>query len=135
MIRVALFDLGLTLVDSLNRPFPHVKEALQTIQSFTTAKGKPLLLGLVSDFDMPAPPATPAKIAAIFDRYLAVLDQTGLRSFFEPVQRRVTLSTHAGVFKPDRKIFETALRRLASPRVEQVVDDPAPDGPPMDSGR
>ena len=114
MIRVALFDLGLTLVDSLNRPFPHVKEALQTIQSFTTAKGKPLLLGLVSDFDMPAPPATPAKIAAIFDRYLAVLDQTGLRSFFEPVQRRVTLSTHAGVFKPDRKIFETALRRLRS---------------------
>jgi FMN phosphatase YigB (HAD superfamily) len=114
MIRVVLFDLGLTLVDSLNRPFPHVKEALQIMQSFTTAKGKPLHLGLVSDFDLPAPPATPAKVAAIFDRYLAVLDHTGLRPFFEPVQRRVTLSTHAGVLKPDRKIFETALRRLRS---------------------
>ena len=116
MIRVALFDLGLTLVDSRNRPFPHVKEALQTIQSFATTKRQPLLLGLVSDFDMPASPATPAKIATIFDRYLAILDQTGLRSFFEPPQRRVTLSTHAGVFKPDRKIFETALRRLRSTR-------------------
>jgi hypothetical protein len=112
MIRVVLFDLGLTLVDPRNRPFPHVRDALQIIQSFTTAKGKPLAVGLVSDFELPTPPATPAKIAAIFDRYLALLDETGLRPFFEPVQRRVTLSTHAGVFKPDRKIFETALRRL-----------------------
>jgi hypothetical protein len=114
MIRVVFFDLGLTLVDSHERPFPHVEEALQIIQSFRTAKGKPLVLGLVSDFDLPVPPATPAKIAAIFDRYVAILDQTGLRPFFEPVQRRVTLSTHAGVFKPDRKIFEVALRRLRS---------------------
>jgi hypothetical protein len=114
MTRVVLFDLGLTLVDSQNRPFPHVKEALQTIQSFVTAAGKPLVIGLVSDYELAAPPATPAKIAAIFDRYLAVLEQTGLQPFFEPVQRRVTLSTHAGVFKPDRKIFETALQRLRS---------------------
>jgi hypothetical protein len=114
MIRVAFFDLGLTLIDSQDRPFPHVKEALTTIQSFITVKGKPLLTGLVSDFDLPVPPATPAKIAAIFRRYLAVLDATGLRPFFEPVQRRVTLSTHAGVFKPNRKIFETALGRLRS---------------------
>lgn len=112
MIRVVLFDLGLTLIDERNRPFPHVREALKTIQSFTTVKRKPLVLGLVSDFDLPAPPATPAKIAAIFDRYLALLDPTGLRPFFEPVQRRVTLSTHAGVLKPDRKVFDTALRRL-----------------------
>jgi hypothetical protein len=114
MIRVALFDLGLTLIDSQDRPFPHVKEALRTIQSFTTVHRKPLLTGLVSDFDLPVPPATPAKIAAIFRRYLAVLDATGLRPFFEPVQRRVTLSTHAGVLKPGRKIFETALGRLRS---------------------
>jgi hypothetical protein len=114
MIRVVLFDLGLTLIDSQNRTFPHVKEALTTIQSFTTAEGKKLITGLVSDFDLPAPPATPAKITAIFNRYLAVLDGTGLRPLFEPVQRRVTLSTHAGVLKPNRKIFETALARLRS---------------------
>src|SRR5207245_2739019 len=92
----------------------HVKEALATIQAFTTAKGKKLLTGLVSDFDMPEPPATPAKVTAIFSHYLVVLDATGLRPFFEPVQRRVTLSTHAGVLKPGRKIFETALARLRS---------------------
>lgn len=114
MIRVVFFDLGLTLVDSRNRPFPHVKEALRIIRSFTTAEGKPLVLGLVSDFDLPTPPTTPAKVAAIWDRYLTILDRTGLRPFFEPVERRVTLATHAGVLKPHRKIFDTALRRLRS---------------------
>jgi FMN phosphatase YigB (HAD superfamily) len=114
MIRVVLFDLGLTLVDSQDRPFPHVKEALQAVRSFKTADGKPLGIGLVSDFDLPAPPPTKKKIDAIFDRYLAILDQTGLRPFFEPVRRHVTLSTHVGVYKPDRKIFEMALKRLGS---------------------
>jgi hypothetical protein len=114
VISVVFFDLGLTLVDSRNRPFPHVKEALRIIQSFTTAEGKPLVLGLISDFDLPTPPTTPAKVAAIWDRYLTILNRTGLRPFFEPTDRRVTLSTHAGVLKPDRKVFETALRRLRS---------------------
>ena len=45
MIRAVLFDLGLTLIDERNRPFPHVTEALRTIQLFTTAKGKPLAFG------------------------------------------------------------------------------------------
>jgi FMN phosphatase YigB (HAD superfamily) len=66
----------------------------------------------VSDFDMPTPPATPAKIKPIFARYVAILDQVHLRQFFDPVGKCVTLSTHAGVFKPDRKVFELALRRL-----------------------
>ena len=114
MIRVLFFDLGLTLIDSKNRPFPHVNEALQTIQAYVAADGKPLAFGLVSDFDMPAPPATPKKIRAIFERYLSVLDTTGLRPFFEPVQRRVTLSAHGGVLKPHRQIFVTALARLKS---------------------
>lgn len=114
MIKVVFFDLGLTLVDARNRPLPHVREALEAIQSFTIAKAASLTSGLVSDFDMAAPPATRAKVEAIFARYLAVLDETGLRPFFEPVARRVTLSTHAGVFKPDRKIFEMALTRLRS---------------------
>jgi hypothetical protein len=112
MIRVVFFDLGLTLVDSQQRPLPHVKEALQIVQSFTDARGRPLALGLVSDFEMPEPPSTLAKIASIFDRYLAILDGTGLRPFFEPVEKRVTLSTHANALKPDRKVFATALKRL-----------------------
>jgi hypothetical protein len=114
MIRVVLFDLGLTLVDASDQPFPHVAEALRTIQSFKTTDGKTLATALVSDFDLATPPATAAKVRVIFDRYLAILDTTGLRPFFEPVDRRVTLSTHADAFKPEAKVFATALKRLHS---------------------
>lgn len=114
MIRVVMFDLGQTLIDADNHPFAHVQEALTAISSFKTAAGQPLRSCLVSDFTMATPPATPAKVTALFNQYLAILDQSGLRSFFEPVKKRVTLSTHAGVMKPDRRIFEKALQRLGA---------------------
>lgn len=112
MIKVLMFDLGDTLVDAQRRPFPHVREALTAIAQLKTAAGRPLRSCLVSDFDLAPPPATPRKVAALFAQYLAALDRTGLRGFFEPVNKRVTLSTHAGVMKPDRALFEKALRRL-----------------------
>ncbi|HMH54350.1 MAG TPA: hypothetical protein VK548_29210 [Candidatus Acidoferrum sp.] len=114
MIRVVMFDLGLTLIDDHGRPFPHVKESLASIQGFVGG-GKPVQSCLVSDFKMPAPPPTPAKIKALFEEYLQVfLEPTGLRSFFEPVQKRITLSTHAGAVKPDRHVFTKALERLGT---------------------
>lgn len=112
MIRVVMFDLGLTLIDAHDRPFEHVPAALAAIGKFTTGDGKPLRCCLVSDFTMATPPVTPKKVRPLFEQYLAVLDATGLRPFFEPVSRRVTLSTHANALKPDRAVFETALRRL-----------------------
>jgi hypothetical protein len=114
MIRVVMFDLGMTLVDADRRPFPHVEDALTAIEGFKTADGKPLRSCLVSDFKMASPPVTAAKVTALFNEYLAILDATGLRPFFEPVSKRVTLSTHVGAEKPDRKIFETALQRLGA---------------------
>jgi len=112
MIRVVMFDLGMTLIDANNRPFAQVPEALAAISGFKTEDGRKLQLCLVSDFDKPGPPPTPREIAARFEEYLAILDQAGLEKFFEPVKRRVTLSPHAGASKPDRRIFEKALQRL-----------------------
>lgn len=120
LIRVVMFDLGLTLIDGHNRPFDHVREALTAIASFKTAEGKPLRSCLLSNFSMATPPVTAQKVRALFNQYLGILDQTGLRQFFEPVQRRVTLSTQAGVLKPDRALFETALRRL---RVKATLEE------------
>ncbi|MBC7482350.1 MAG: hypothetical protein H7337_10750 [Rhizobacter sp.] len=114
MIKVLMFDLGDTLVGADRQPFPHARDALAVIGQLKTAAGKPLRSCLVSDFDLAAPPATPAKVAAIFARYLTLLDATGLRAFFEPVQKRVTLSTHAGAPEPDAAVFEKALRRLGA---------------------
>lgn len=112
MIKVLMFDLGDTLVGADHQPFPHVRDALAVIAQLKTRAGKPLRSCLVSDFDLAAPPATPARVAAIFARYLTLLDATGLRPFFEPVKKRVTLSTHAHAMKPDAAVFEKALRRL-----------------------
>jgi hypothetical protein len=114
MIKVVMFDLGETLVGSDRKPFPHVRDALIALKDFRTSEGTPLQSCLVSDFTNVAPPLTPEKIRPVFDEYLGILDGTGLREFFEPVDQRVTLSTHAGVAKPDRAIFELALKRLHS---------------------
>jgi HAD superfamily hydrolase (TIGR01509 family) len=114
MIRVVMLDLGLTLVDANQRLFDHVREALTAIEGFRTADSKPLSSCLVSDFTIVAPPITPAKVRPVFEEYLAVLDAAGLREFFEPVSKRVTLSTHVGVNKPDRAVFIKALSRLQS---------------------
>jgi hypothetical protein len=78
---------------------------------------------------MADPSASAAQVRALFREYLGLLDGFGLRRFFRPVDRRVTLSTHAGVRKPDRRVYEIALQRLgssASLRESLVVtEDPA----------
>jgi hypothetical protein len=111
MARVLLLDLGETLVHDTT-VLPHVPQALEALAEFKGDDGKPLRLALVSDTEMPPPPQTAAKIKAIFDRYVATLDTLQLRSFFDPATKHVTLSAHAGVFKPDRKVFALAVKRL-----------------------
>jgi len=114
MLRVVMFDLGRTLIDERNQPFPHVAEALSGIAQLVDARERPLRSCLVSDFKLAAPPITAAKLRPLLAEYLTILEGAGLRSAFEPVERRITLSSHAGVFKPERALFETALRRLGS---------------------
>jgi hypothetical protein len=110
MIKLALFDLGETLIHG-NEPFPHVVPALNAISRFHNADGGPLVIGLVSDFTMPEPPVTEAKITAAEEEYCAILATAGLEEFFEPFEERVTLSSRARVRKPDRRIFELAAQR------------------------
>jgi FMN phosphatase YigB (HAD superfamily) len=112
MIRVVIFDLGGTLIDANNHPFPHAIDALTAIAGFMNADGKLLRSCLVLDFTMVTVPVTVAKVTAIFNQYLEILDGTGLRPFFEPAKKRVTLSTHAGSMKPDKKIIAKSIERL-----------------------
>jgi hypothetical protein len=111
VIQVLMLDLGETLVHN-DTVLPHVPQALETILGFDTAAGEPLEVCLVSDFHMPAQPGDQAEIDRLFAEYVEILDRFDLTAFFEPVEQHVTLSTHAGVLKPDRKVFETALERL-----------------------
>jgi FMN phosphatase YigB (HAD superfamily) len=112
MVAVLVLDLGGTLVDG-QQAFAHVPQALAALRRFKGSSGDPLQLALVSDF-LPADPPTPAGVKARLTEYLALLDGFGLRTSFQPVGRHVTLSTHAGVNKPDRRVYELALDRLGT---------------------
>ena len=106
-MKIVLFDLGHTLeVAGVLRP--GARETLEAIAALRDGDGSGAQLGLVSDFDMPA---DPADIPAIQQRYYALLGQLGIRDLFEPVARRVTLSTEVGQFKPAEAVFRTALRK------------------------
>jgi hypothetical protein len=111
MIKILMLDLGETLVHG-DTVFPHAVEALEVLSEFKTSSGEPVSLCLVSDYTMPAPPPNETKIKKLFKEYVAILNKFGLTKFFEPVERHVTLSTNAGVYKPERRIFELAIERL-----------------------
>jgi phosphoglycolate phosphatase-like HAD superfamily hydrolase len=110
MIRILLLDLGGTLTDG-QRLFPHVPRALEALRHFENGRGERLALALVSDFG-PTPGASPGEVKRSFREYVALLDRLGLKRFFEPVERHVTLSVQVGVRKPDDRIFEAAIQRL-----------------------
>ncbi|MEQ9246004.1 MAG: hypothetical protein RLO21_08450 [Nitratireductor sp.] len=75
----------------------------------------------MSDF-LPAEPFTESRVSEIFGQYLEILKELEILDLFEPVERRVTLSTHANVRKPDRRLFELAMERLGvSPKFEDSL--------------
>jgi FMN phosphatase YigB (HAD superfamily) len=106
-MKLILFDLGRTLEDG-DVLRPGALETLKAIESLRAGDRPAAQLGLVSDFDMTT---DPAEVPIIQRRYFQLLDRLGIRSFFEPVEARVTLSTEVGVRKPDPAIFRTAVHK------------------------
>lgn len=109
MIRVLMLDLGETLIDKQRKVYPHVPEALEALKGIETETGEHLRLCLVSDYEKPT---AEKSVDMLFNEYVGLLKDLNLAQFFEPVEQHVTLSTQAGVRKPDPKIFELAIKRL-----------------------
>ena len=105
---MVLFDLGKTLEDQ-DVLLPGARQTLQAIQEMRDHSGEAVALALVSDFDMPD---DPEQIPIIQQQYYEILEGLGIRSFFEPVADRVTLSSEVGIFKPDEKIFRAVIEKL-----------------------
>ena len=82
-----MFDLGGTL-EANDVLLPGAKDTLEAIQQLKDAAGQPPALGLLSDF-------FPGRRELVQWRndYLSILDNLAIRSFFEPVDRHVTIST------------------------------------------
>jgi len=111
MIKIAFFDLGETLIHE-GAPFPGVIAALRAVTALNTATGQPLVLGIISDYDLPTLPPTEEKITALEQQYRnQALAPSGLAEFFQPFESRVTISSRAGVFKPNQAIFDMAVAR------------------------
>ncbi|GAA3688446.1 hypothetical protein GCM10023081_27240 [Arthrobacter ginkgonis] len=108
-MKLVLFDLGNTL-ESEGVLLPGALDTLQAIDSLSNGGQPAALLGLMSDFDMPG---TPSDVPIIQQQYYRLLDDLGIRAFFEPVAERVTLSTEVGVFKPDEAIFRAAASKFS----------------------
>ena len=83
---------------------------LQAVQQLHDPNGQPPGLGLVSDFF-----PLPEEIAQRQQEYYDILQRLRIRSFFEPVETHVTLSTEmvSLIFKPDERIFRKAIERLS----------------------
>jgi len=111
MLRILMFDVGNTLIRETDLGlFPHVLVALDALHGFTTSDGRPLASCLVSNFPKELPVA-PEDLPGVFHQFLSMLPAE-LVERFNPVDQRVTLSAHAGVPKPDPKVFTTAIGRL-----------------------
>jgi len=112
-MKVILFDLGNTLEDTQQGVLVEgALETLQTIQGLKAGDGSSPVLALISDFG--EIPATPAQIQASLDEYLEILNTLGIRQFFEPVAKRITLSTQAGAVKPSKVLFRKAINKISN---------------------
>jgi len=92
--------------------FPETPDVLEHLKNLG------LKLGIISNFDT---------------RIYSVLDSLGIRHFFDAI----TLSSEVGFSKPDRRLFESAVRALGvrAPSVLMVGDNPDDDvEPAMQAG-
>lgn len=108
-MKLVLFDLGDTL-ESGGVLLPGARETLEAVASLHADGQHAPALGLLSDFHMPR---HPQDVATIQQQYYDLLDDLGIREFFEPVAKHVTLSTEVGVFKPDVAVFRAAASKIS----------------------
>jgi|SRR3954466_7586351 len=108
-MKIVLFDLGDTLEHN-DTLLPGAFETLSNIKKINDDQNQPVILALISDF---LPAKSPDEIEAVKKKYYNILDNLGIRSFFEPVNERVTLSTEINVNKPNEEIFRYAIDKIS----------------------
>ena len=111
-MKIVLFDLGETL-EHEDTLLPGAIETLSSIQNMEDSTSQPVILGLVSDFGLPQNPGDQNEIKAKQEEYHEIIENLGIRPFFEPVNERVTLSIEVNAFKPEEKIFRDAVDKVS----------------------
>ncbi len=107
-MRLILFDLGDTL-ERRGRPRAGAQALLAALSSSRDGDGRAPQLALVSDYGLAASAAEAARLRR---EYLAELRRLGLARYFTPAERRVTLSSDVGAYKPDTRLFRAAIDKV-----------------------
>lgn len=110
---LVLFDLGETL-ESRGVLRAGALDTLEELAGLRRGGRPAVVLGLLSDT---RDPVDRADVAVVVAEYRALLDRLGIRRFFEPLARHVTLSAEVGVRKPAAAAFRAAVER-AGPALE-----------------
>jgi FMN phosphatase YigB (HAD superfamily) len=108
IMKIILFDLGQTLEDH-GVLIPGAVDMLSAIMDIRDSNKEPPVIALISNF---YDANKPEEVEPFRQQYYKILDDLKIRSFFEPLKDRVTLSTEVGVKKPDEKIFRTAIDKI-----------------------
>ncbi|HXT84700.1 MAG TPA: hypothetical protein VN704_10305, partial [Verrucomicrobiae bacterium] len=90
---------------------PGATETLSSIQQMKNINNQPVILGLGSDNGL-SPNEEVKKRAQ--EKYYEDLKNLGIRKFFEPVDKRVTLSIEIGVEKPKEAFFRAAVDKVSN---------------------
>lgn len=105
-LRLILFDLGDTL-ESGEQLRPGALTTLRAIEKL----GDVAHVALLSDVEQPASARDESRIR---HEYEELLGRLGIRAFFEPLARWITLSSEVGVRKPAPATFRRAMRKAGA---------------------
>jgi|SRR5215208_68131 len=116
MKKVVLFDLGNTLeikIDGHSALREHAIETLKEIQNMRDINDQQLVLGLASDF-FPASNKEELKQRRL--EYYNILEQLQIKSFFEPVDENVTLSSEVPETKSENleKFVQKVIKKIGN---------------------
>jgi FMN phosphatase YigB (HAD superfamily) len=121
MTRIVLFDLG----DTLEHNDVLREDALDTLNRIQSMENTPIL-GLVSDFgkrDDWGPPPPEEQIKRSQERYDSILSDLQIAHFFDPLRKKVTLSTEVGNTKSEdiQKFFHTAIKKMSNTSFNEII--------------
>ena len=108
--KIVMFDLGNTL-ESGDELLTGAMDTLNGIKSLSNTSTKAIEIVLISDWDNS--PSEPKELEASKQKYYTLLERVGIRDFFEPVEKRVTVSSEVGVFKPDPTFFRASIDKVS----------------------
>ena len=118
-MQVVLFDLGKTLENN-GVLRENAKETLKEINNMKDTNNQSVILGLASDF-LPASNKEELKQRKL--EYYNILEQLQIKSFFEPVDKNVTLSSEVGATKSEnpQEFYQTVIDKISNTSFNKII--------------